>query len=130
MKISLRQVCIFWMWVLSMHMIGCASTPAARFYMMSPMSLSENRQSPPDSPCISIGIGPVKIPEYLDRSGIVTQVTLHELMVGDLNKWAEPLEENLPRVLADNLSSLLCTRNVFILPARGVASIDYRSGWK
>jgi hypothetical protein len=62
----------------------------------------------------------------LARTGIVTTVTENEIIVGGLYKWAEPLEENLPRVLAENLSSLLCLKNVFILPSGGASSLDYQ----
>jgi uncharacterized lipoprotein YmbA len=68
----------------------------------------------------------VKIPEYLDRSGIVTRVTSNELTVAEFNKWAEPLEESFPRVLAENLSSLLCTKTVLAFPWKGSIPLDYR----
>jgi uncharacterized lipoprotein YmbA len=68
----------------------------------------------------------VKIPEYLDRSGIVTRVASNELTVAEFSKWAEPLEESFPRTLAENLSSLLCTKTVLIFPWKGSIPLDYR----
>ncbi len=126
MKNPFRYVYISWILGLSIQLIGCAGTPPTRFYVLSPTTLSEKELRPPEAPCVSIGIGPVQIPEYLGRSGIVTRVTPHEVMVGNLNRWAEPLEDNLPRVLAENLSSLLCIKTVFMLPASGASPVDYR----
>ena len=103
-------------------LVGCASTPPTRFYVLSP----EKGQGMGGGPCVSIGIGPVKIPDYLDRSGIVTCITAHEIRVAEFNKWAEPLEENFPRVLAENLTSLLCTKTVAILPWQRPVPVDYR----
>lgn len=105
-------------------LMGCSHSPATRYYDLGP--LLERGVPVQKEPCVTIGIGPVKIPEYLDRSGIVTRVTSHELMVAEFNKWAEPLEENFPRILADNLSSLLCTKTVLIFPWKGSMSLDYR----
>jgi uncharacterized lipoprotein YmbA len=126
MKNSFQSICIFWILGLLTQLIGCATTPPTRFYVLSPVAMSEKEQRLPESPCVSIGIGPIEIPEYLSRSGIVTRVTSHEVMVGTLNRWAEPLKDNLPRVLAENLSSLLCVKNILMLPARGGSSVDYR----
>ena len=126
MKKYIRCAYTPWMLGLLILLIGCASRPPTRFYVLSPASAPEGAQRPPETPCFSIGIGPVRIPEYLGRSGIVTNLSAHELMVGDFNKWAEPLEENLPRVLGENLSYLLCTKTVFILPASRGTLIDYQ----
>ena len=126
MKNSFRYVYIFWILGLSTQLIGCASTPPTRFYVLSPATVSEKEQRPPEVPCVSIGIGPVQIPEYLGRSGIVTRVTPHEVVVSTLNRWAEPLKDNLSRALAENLSSLLCIKSVLMLPASGASSVDYR----
>ena len=105
-------------------LLGCSHTPATRYYDLGPLP---GRGAPERSEaCVSVGVGPVKIPEYLDRSGIVTRVTSHELTVAEFNKWAEPLEESFPRALADNLSSLLCTKTVLIFPWKGSVPLDYR----
>ena len=105
-------------------LLGCSHTPPTRHYDLGPLperGAPERREG-----CVSIGIGPVKIPEYLSRSGIVTRVTTQELMVAEFNKWAEPLEESFPRALAENLSSLLCTKTVLIFPWKGSIPLDYR----
>ena len=105
-------------------LLGCSHTPATRYYDLGPLP---GRGAPERSEaCVSVGVGPVKIPEYLDRSGIVTRVTSHELTVAEFNKWAEPLEESFPRALADNLSSFLCTKTVLIFPWKGSVPLDYR----
>jgi uncharacterized lipoprotein YmbA len=108
--------------LLVIGLLGCASSPPTRFYVLSP----EKGEGVGDQPCVSIGIGPVKIPEYLNRSGIMTRIAAHELQVGEFDQWAEPLEENIPRVLAENLRSLLCTKAVAVFPWKGRIPMDYR----
>ena len=110
--------------VLVIILLGCSHSASTRYFDLG--TLPERGVPERRDACDSIGIGPVKIPEYLDRSGIVTRLTSHELMVAEFNKWAEPLEENLPRVLAENLSSLLCTKTVLIFPWKGSIPLDYR----
>ena len=105
-------------------LLGCSHTPPTRHYDLG--ALPERGVPERKEACVSIGIGPVKIPEYLNRSGIVTRVSSNELMVGEFDKWAEPLEESFPRVLAENLSSILCTKAVLIFPWKGSIPLDYR----
>jgi hypothetical protein len=76
--------------------------------------------------CVSIGIGPVKIPEYLDQAGVVTDLNPNEYLVGEFSKWSEPLEMNVSRILAEDLTSLLCTKIVSTFPWVGSLSFDYR----
>jgi len=63
-----------------------------------------------------IGVGPVELPEHLERPQIVTRVSSNELYLSEFNRWAEPLEENFSNVLAENLSLLLSTDKVLVYP--------------
>jgi uncharacterized lipoprotein YmbA len=47
-------------------------------------------------------VGPVTIPSYLDRSSIVTRSAANRPEVNSGYRWAEPLGENINRVLMDN----------------------------
>jgi uncharacterized lipoprotein YmbA len=111
---------------LVMVLLGCASTPPTRFFVLSPIAGFERTGSRMGERCFAIGIGPVKIPEYLNQPEIVTRITQNEVTVDEFAKWAEPLEDNISRVLAENLSSLLCTRSIAIFPWKGGTPIDYR----
>ena len=68
----------------------------------------------------------MKIPEYLNQPEIVTRITQNELRLDEFAKWAEPLEDNISRALAENLLSLLCIRSIAIFPWKGGTPIDYR----
>ncbi len=109
--------------ILFVILVGCSHSPPTKYYDLGPLTEKEVRE--PSEACVSIAIGPVKIPEYLNRSGIVTRLSSNELGVAEFSKWAEPLEENFPRVLAENLSSLLCTKTVLIFPWKGSIPLDY-----
>lgn len=64
----------------------------------------------------SLGIGPVSIPNLLDRRQIVTRVNDTEVHVAPFSRWAEPLAENISRVLSENVSLILNTDQVFVHP--------------
>jgi uncharacterized lipoprotein YmbA len=80
---------------------------------------SENR-------CVSIGIGPVEIPDYLDQPQIVTRATTSEIRLAEYERWAEPLKDNFTRVLAQNLSNLVCIKEISFFPWRREIPRDYR----
>jgi uncharacterized lipoprotein YmbA len=106
---------------------GCASSPPSRFYLLSSMSETGPEKKPSaEDRCLSIGIGPINIPDYLDQPRIVTRVAPNEITLGELDRWAEGFRNNLTRVLAKNLSILLCTKTIAIFPWRGGIPIDYR----
>ena len=104
--------------------LGCASSPPTRFYLLSPV-MGPEKSTSADEHCIAVGLLPVKIPEYLARQGIVTRVTPHEVSIGLLHKWAEPLEQNIARVLTQDLSARLCTESVVLFPWKKTTAIDY-----
>jgi len=66
---------------------------------------------------LQVGIGPITIPGYVDRPQIVTSGTGGRLIVDDFNHWAEPVQENIERIMVANMSSLLSQKQVFHYPA-------------
>ena len=112
--------------VLVVLLLGCASSPPTKFFVLSSSPDFEKTGNREGERCFAIGIGPVKLPEYLNQPEIVTRITQNELRLDEFAKWAEPLEDNISRALAENLSSLLCIRSIAIFPWRGGTPIDYR----
>jgi uncharacterized protein len=101
---------------------GCESPPT-EFYTLS------NMQLPPDSsstPQTVVGVGPVTLPDYLDRPQIVTRASGNRMMLAAFDAWVEPMDGMFSRVLVENLSSLLATDNVVLLPQRRLTPLDYQ----
>lgn len=73
-----------------------------------------------------IGVGPVKIPEYLNRPQIISRSKGNEIFFEEFYLWAEPLKDSLSRVLAKNISQSLATDQVFIFPFLSGIKPDYR----
>ena len=102
--------------------VGCGSAPT-RFYVLDslPNPGSAGGQKGP-----SVGVGPVELPQYLDRPQIVTQSSENRLELSEFDQWAEPLQDNFTRVLGENLGTLLPTDHVFLFPWRSSNKIDYQ----
>ena len=104
---------------------GCGTTAPSRFYLLSPMpDLDPVLQGAENE--LSIGIGPVELSKYLDRPQIVTRTSQNRLSVAEFDRWAEPIEDNFTRVLAENLSCLLSTDCITIFPWKGPGELDFR----
>ena len=89
---------------------GCLGGPSApvNFYMLSPLSATQTVMST-DAPedRIRIGLATVVVAEYLNRNEIVVNLDNTVYQLAEFNRWAEPLSNNLTRVLAENLANLL-----------------------
>jgi uncharacterized lipoprotein YmbA len=63
-----------------------------------------------------LGIGPIKLPSYLDRQELIVRSAQNRFEVSENDRWAEPLQENFSRVLSENLALLLDTDLIVIYP--------------
>jgi uncharacterized lipoprotein YmbA len=108
---------------------GCSlgrQPPLTRLYVLTTMPQSERTAQAVLMSSDSIGVGPVTLPPYTDRRQIVTGNTNPELGRAAFEEWAEPLDENFTRVLAENLSFLLATDQVMVFPWQGPIPITYQ----
>jgi hypothetical protein len=109
---------------------GCLGGPSApvNFYMLSPLSASQGGMSA-DAPedRIRIGLANVVVAEYLNRSEIVVNLDNTVYRLAEFNRWAEPLSDNLTRVLAENLANLLRSNAIDVfLSSDSSIPIDYQ----
>lgn len=74
---------------------------------------------------ISIGLGPVKLPDYLDRSEIVTRIEANRLDLSENDRWAEPLTSNFRNVLAADVASQLPNTQIVLFPWYSTTRPDY-----
>jgi uncharacterized protein len=102
---------------------SCANQPPTRFYVLSalpdPAAASQGRG-------IAVGIGPVTLPQYLNRPQIVTRVSSNQLAFAEFDQWGGDLNDNVTRALASNLSNLLATDRVSLYPWKFEAPIDHQ----
>ena len=106
----------------SLLLAGCGSFSArpdpSRFFTLSALSQAEDSSTkrPGDPSGISLGIGPVTLPGYLDRQEIVVRVAQNQINLAENDRWAEPLEENFSRVLSQNIAAILRAERINAYP--------------
>jgi uncharacterized protein len=106
---------------------ACATSPPSNFYLLTPLPAAE---SPPsterraDHP--ALGVGPIKLPAYLDRSEIVTRSGANALKLADFDRWGEPVADTFMRALAANLALLVNTKQVSLFPWPQYVPVDYQ----
>jgi uncharacterized protein len=94
---------------------GCATSPASKFYTLSPVQVVE--QSSGTKP-VMIAIDPVTVPELVDRSQIVTTLDANRVSIDEFARWAEPLKSQIPRVLGADLVQFIPGAIVSTYPQR------------
>jgi len=127
-KIYWIQTAVILMFSLSI-LGGCLPKPSAptKLYILSPLaSPGVEMHNEADTIFMTIGVGPVHLPEYLDRPEIVTRINPNEIKLAELDIWAEPLQVNFTRVLVENISKLLSTEPVAVFPWRASPEIDFQ----
>lgn len=85
-------------------LVGCSTTSApTRYFQLEPVAQQSVASSPTSK---LLAVGPLHLPDYLDRPQLVTRSGTVELSIDDFERWAEPLESALPRVIAANLGGM------------------------
>jgi len=104
---------------------ACTSTPS-HFYILNTLPASETVPATAATQGPVIGVGPITLPKYLDRPQIVTRASRHQLALGEFDRWAEPLQDNISRVLAENLGRLIPTDHILLHPWTRSVTLDYQ----
>jgi uncharacterized lipoprotein YmbA len=86
---------------------ACGTTPKNNYYLLTATDAAAPRGHAP-----SLGIGPIEIPEYLNRNRLVYNRDGNQLRIANYERWAEPLANGMARVVSLNLAHLLNTQNV------------------
>jgi uncharacterized lipoprotein YmbA len=99
---------------------ACGSSPPNNHYL-----LTARHAEAPTADTPSLGIGPIVIPEYLNRNNLVYDQRDNKLQVSGTERWAEPLGDGLQRVIGLNLAQLVNTHNVRFFPWNSQRAPDY-----
>ena len=107
--------------VLALAAAGCGGTNVRIDYYA--LTAPPAHTSPAQSQPLSVHLGPVSVPDGVDRPQIVMRRDANQVAIDDTHRWAEPLKDAIPRVLSDALAADLATPRV--LTSRQSASLDF-----
>jgi uncharacterized lipoprotein YmbA len=104
---------------------ACGSAPKENFYVLG-SAPAPAAASAPSAGTLSIFVGPVTIPEDVDRTPLVLRSGPNQVEILDAHRWAEPLKSAIPRVIAEGLMRELNTPRVFAARQGASQPVDYR----
>ena len=87
---------------------ACASAPE-NLYTLEAASAATIRPLSLEQP--SVLVGPVTLPELVDRPQLVVRNGEYGIVLNEQQRWATPLKEALPRVIANELGQRLSKQN-------------------
>lgn len=106
---------------------GCAwRSPQPNIYTLT--SIFDTQGVQPEQAIqrkVSVGIGPIKIADYLNQNRIVTRID-HTVNQAEYNQWSGSFKSNFANVLAENIGYKLQTDSIFLFPWRSSVPIDYQ----
>jgi hypothetical protein len=88
----------------------------SRFFVLSPEPV-DSMAAASGGPLVAVG--PVTLPDYLDRNVLVTRLGPNEVHPAASDWWAEPLADQVPAVLARNLAGRLGASKAVTYPWAG-----------
>jgi uncharacterized lipoprotein YmbA len=92
---------------------GCGSSPAVRYYTLNAVEAPAATAGPAKA-ALTVTVGPVSVPEVVDRAQIVLRVDANRVELSEFDRWAEALKLAIPRVVAASLAQQIAEARVFV----------------
>lgn len=128
-KINLLYYPVLFCMILVLFLGGCVSvsnSPQSRFYTLQSVDKDQIIRKFDIAPHTVIGVGPVKIPEYLNRPQIVTRDKNKMLIFAQFDRWGESLDAALQRLINENLTVMLPGATIEMFPWNILIPVRYR----
>ena len=111
--------------VLALSVSACSvldpKPDSSRYFLLRPMAEPGAGAALDD---LVLGVGPMNVPDYIDRIEMIELVGLYEVRYSPQNRWVEPLGTQLRRVLAENLQVLLRPQGIVTYPWYQTEGVD------
>jgi len=114
---------------LSLLLGGCISLPTSstpRFYMLHAPAADQSAGKTAIASGVVIGVGPVKVPAYLDRPQMVTQDSEKMLYYAQFDRWGESLDIGIERLIGEGLTAMLPGAKVALYPWNSSLPVKYQ----
>ena len=125
-----RSVFSFGIVVLTLLLSGCMhDSKSVQFYMLNADSgVAGTHLIPVSAHAPVIGLGPIRIPEYLNRPQIIVAITANQYQLSEDHRWAERLDQNISLALIKVLPRQLGTDRIVRYPWPQRQVVDYQIG--
>lgn len=116
--------------VLALLLSGCMrDSRPVQFYMLDADSgVAGATRVPASANGALIGLGPIHIPEYLNRPQIIVEISENQYRLSEDHRWAERLDQNISLALFKALPRQLGTDRIVRYPWPQRQAVDYQVG--
>ncbi|MDD2660646.1 MAG: PqiC family protein [Methylococcales bacterium] len=116
--------------VLTLLLSGCMNdSKRAQFYMLNADSgVAGATLAPSNELGPVIGLGPIRIPEYLNRPQMIVATADNQYQISEDHRWAERLDQNISLALFKALPHQLGTDRIVRFPWAQRQVVDYQVG--
>jgi hypothetical protein len=112
---------------LTLLLAGCVGiSPPAKFYVLDAGPPPSGSKPLGVRPGLSIGLGPIDLPELVVRPEILTRPDGYSVQLSEFHRWAGELRPNMARVMARELMRRLNTERLALYPWPGSKELDYQ----
>ena len=125
-----RSVFPFGIVVLTLLLSGCMrDSKPAQFYMLNADSgVAGSARVPAAAQGPLIGLGPIRIPEYLNRPQMIVAIADNQYQLSEDHRWAERLDQNISLALFKALPRQIGTDRIVRYPWSQRQVVDYQVG--
>jgi hypothetical protein len=88
-------------------LLGCGSSPPTHYYMLNVIAPAASGSDSTATNKIAVRLEPVAIPPELDRPELLSHSGPYSVHIADSDRWAAPLEDQIRRVMSDDLATRL-----------------------
>ena len=125
-----RSVFPFGIIVLTLLLSACMrDSKPAQFYMLNADSgVAGSARVPAAAQGPLIGLGPIRIPEYLNRPQMIVAIADNQYQLSEDHRWAERLDQNISLALFKALPRQIGTDRIVRYPWSQRQVVDYQVG--
>jgi len=122
-RMMLARPALFVLVAAILLLAGCGTSPPSRFYALKAVKVQENTgQATTAAQTVLLAVGPIQIPDYLNRPQIVTLTAQNQLAINEFERWGGSLRDDIDQALTENLAS----EGVAVVSWRGPVPGAYR----
>jgi uncharacterized lipoprotein YmbA len=111
---------------LPLLLAACGSTPSTNYYTLASSAPRADAEAAVAASPLVFAVGPVQMPDYVDRPQIVIRQSDYRLELAENDYWAAPLDDLVPRVLVEDLQRRLPGSRVVGFPQVAGPNFNYR----
>jgi len=119
-------ICALSFVILTSGCVSVSNSPNSRFYLPGSLPKEPAAERLEIAQGVIVAVGPIGIPEYQDRPQIVTRNKNGTFSFAQFDRWAEPLDSSLARILSEDLSVMLPSASFQLFPCNFAIPLDYQ----